>query len=183
MEKENQFEPAAVPEKPELKEYSAEAGVAKTVALTERLLESQKYVVIAISGSAVDVGNTYIDQAIKRELMLRDISFAQVGSIGTFMTKPIFEKRRKGGRVLVFETESPVFGPVEEGKRLQNKWLKERIKEKKLRLPISKIDIRIYVYRPDKPFTQDVDLRGADILIKNEGAVNDRRKIRKMPVD
>lgn len=178
MEKENQFvEPAATPEKPALKEYSAEAGIAQAVALIERLLESQKYAVMAVSGSAGDVGKTYISSAIERELIERDISFARVGSISSFLTKPVYEKRRKGGRVLVFEAEYPIYGPAEAGKRLQDKWLKEKIKKEKLRLPISKIDIRVYVYRPDKPFPPNVDLNSADILIRNEGAFDNRRKL------
>lgn len=177
MEKENQFEPAVTPEKPELKEYSAEAGIAQAIALIERLVESQKYVVIAVSGSATNVGKTYISSAIERELIERDIPFANVSSMENFSTQPVFGKRRKKGRVLVFSAEYPIYGPAQAGKRLQDKWLKEKINKEKLRLPISKIDIRVYVYRPDKPFPPDVDLNSADILIRNEGAFDDSRKL------
>lgn len=171
------------PEKLEIKEYGAEAGIAKAISEIERLAESQRYVLIAISGSSIDVGKTYVSSRVERGLMERDISFESVSSLSTFSTKPVFEKRRdKKGRVLVFEAEGPIFGPAEEGKKNQDEWLRKKIKEKKLGLPVSKIDIRVYVYRPDKPFSPDVDLRSADIVIRNEGAVDDTRKDRKSAV-
>lgn len=179
MEKENPHQPETAPEKLEIKEYSAKAGIAKAVSEIERLLAAQKYVVVAISGSSHDVGKTYVSSAIEAELIRRDISFVGVGSIETLLTKPVFEERRGQGHVLLFEAESPIFGPAEEGKRLQNQWLKEKIKEEKLKISVSKIDLRIYVYRPDKPFSEDVDLRSADVVIKNEEAVDDRGKMRK----
>lgn len=177
MEKPSRQE--AGPEKSEIKEYDAEAGIAKAISEIERLLQSQKYVIVAISGSSIDVGKTYVSSRIERGLMERDISFVSVSDINVFNIKPMFEKRRdKKGRVLVFEAESPIFGPAEEGKKFQDKYLREKIIKEKMRLPVYKIDIRVYVYRPDKLFSPDVDLRSADIVIRNEGAVNDTRKTR-----
>ena len=115
----------------EIKEYDAEAGIAKAISEIERLVESQRYVLIAISGSSIDTGKTYVSSRIERGLMERDISFNSVSSLSTFNTKPEFEKRRdKKGRVLVFEAESPIFGPAEEGRQIEDKWLRKKIKEK-----------------------------------------------------
>lgn len=162
----------------EVKKYSAKEGIIRAISEIERLLKSQKFVVMTICGSAHDVGRTYISSAIEIELIQRDISFATESSIGIFSTEPVFREGSGEGRVLMFQAIGPIYGPAEKGKRIENKWLKREIKERKFKIPISKIDIRVYVYRPDKPFSKDVDLRGADILIKNEGAFDDPRKMR-----
>lgn len=178
MKQENPRGMETVSEKLEIKEYGAKEGIARAVDEIERLLKTQKYVVIAVSGSSNDVGKTYISSAIEGELTQRDIPFASTGDINTLLIKPVFEKRPGKGRVLVFEAESPIYGSIKENKNIENKYLENKIKERKFNLPISKIDIRVYVYRPDKPFSKTVDLRGADILIKNEEAFDDSYKIR-----
>ena len=45
-------------------------------------------------------------------------------------------------------------------------------KAKMFKLPFSKIDLRVFVYRPDRPFFNAREKKLADIIIRNEGAVN-----------
>ncbi|MBU3901147.1 hypothetical protein KKF25_00685 [Patescibacteria group bacterium] len=153
----------------EQKEYNAEAGIAKAVSAIERLLKSQEYVVVAISGSSTNVGKSYISANLMRELTRRDISFAPCGDISSFSTKPEFRVRDGSGKghVLVLSAEYPALN--KESKIGQDNYLKKQAEQ--FGLPISKIDLRIFVYRPDKPF--DINTETADILIRNEEAIDD----------
>lgn len=154
----------------EQKEYNAEVGITKAVSIIERLLESQEYVVVAISGSSTNVGKTYVSAKLMREIIRRDISFSSRNDMNN-LTKPVFSNSSRKGHVLVLSAEFPA--PNKESKIGQDDSLKKQAEQ--FGLPLSKIDLRIFVYRPDKPF--DINTETADILIRNEGAIDDIDKI------
>jgi hypothetical protein len=155
----------------EQKEYTAEDGISEAINLIEKLLESQEYVTVAVTGSCTDVGKTYISAGILSELDARGISKYTASEFDTLRFKPIFTDCHRKGHVLVFTAQNPIVIPGNEGIERQNDLFKDEMR--KVGLPLSKIDLRVYVYRPDKPFHELIDLKNADILIRNNLA-NDK---------
>lgn len=157
----------------ETKEYSFEEGFSRAVQMVEELLQSQKYVTLAVIGSGTDVGKTYTSVRLGRELG-RDMSRSIVlRSNMSLWDNPFYEPDKPG--VLILHAEDrPGAGPA--GIIRQDRVFAERAQS--VGLPLSKIDIRVYVCRPDKPFRFTMALGTRDILIKNEKAVDDPRKLR-----
>lgn len=158
----------------EKKEYTAAEGIDKAVNDIESLLRSKDYVAVTVTGSNIDVGKTFISTGIIRGLYSRGFSIYAATDIDSLSIKPCFLESPKKGHVIVFRAEYEVLLPGEEGKKMQDYQLEKKMQE--FGLPISKVDLRVYVYRPDKPFSETADLNHADILIRNEGAKDKPRQ-------
>ena len=144
----------------EKKEYSVEDGVQKSVSIILNLLktqEGQKGVIVSITGSSFDVGKTFISGLIGKALSEKFIELKWCGDTSLLMFKGDFPRH---GEVLILDAENAY-----------TKDISVEQKANKFELPFSKIDLRIFVYHPDTPFTlKEKEL--ADILIRHEGALN-----------
>ena len=159
---------------PEQNEYNFENGIKQAFSEIEKLLQAQEYVVVTICGSSYDVGKTKLASRIMQEISARRISWAWQSDTRSMMQKPNFTHQPETkGHVLVFGSEQPAREHPMLNKQAQDERLAE--KGKKFGLPLSKIDLRIYVYRPDKPFTSD-ELQYADIVIRNDEAIDKPRR-------
>ncbi len=159
---------------PEQNEYNFEDGIKQAFSQIKKLLESQEYVVVTVCGSSHDVGKTQLAAKIMQEISARRISWAWASDIASTMDKPNFTHQPETkGHVLVFGSEQPAREHPLLNKQAQDERLAK--KGKKFGLPLTKVDLRIYVYRPDKPFTQD-ELQYADIIIRNEQAEDKPRR-------
>ncbi|OGY87042.1 MAG: hypothetical protein A2319_01835 [Candidatus Kerfeldbacteria bacterium RIFOXYB2_FULL_38_14] len=158
----------------ETKEYGFEEGFSKAVQMVEELLRSQKYVTLAVIGSGTDVGKTYTSARLGNKLG-RDMSrsIMLVSDMSLLWNNPFDEPDKPG--VLILHAEARP-GKGVAGVILQDRVFAERAQN--VGLPLSKIDIRVYVCRSDKPFRFTMALGTRDILIKNEKAVDDPRKLR-----
>ena len=158
---------------PEQKEYSAEEGIEAVVSFLENLLKKQNYAAITVTGSNTDVGKTWIPAAIANELQSRGIEVATgLSKIDTLEhVCPIFNESPKG-KVLIFHDQHPIpYHPDTEFiKQSQDKKVKTYAQAHGL--PFDRINLRIFVFRPDKPFDHPQALQHADILINNQGAKN-----------
>jgi hypothetical protein len=109
------------------------------------------------------VGKTTIASLIQDRLNESGLNCAWVNCVGDLTGEPYFYGAGSSeGGVLIFHSAS--YG-----------WLDESLAEKadELGLPISKIDLHIFIYRPDKPFRVSKKLTEiADIMIRNEKAVD-----------
>lgn len=182
------------PDIAEPKEYGFEEGVAKAIADIERLLAAQDYVVITIAGSSNDVGKTTLAAALRGKLSARDISHHSESDTSIVRSspeqhRPHFLDSERGAHAIIFEAECPVLlaeknltpeeelgeRGIESGKQRQNAFIAEW--GKRVDVPLSRVDLRIYIYRPDKPF-RPTESRYADIIIRNDQAIDSPRKLR-----
>lgn len=150
-------------------EYSFDKGVNEACKTIERLVANQDYVVVAVIGSASDVGKTKLSSAIMKNIFTMGISCTWCSDINSLRIKPHFpDVGSTKGRVLMLNAEYP---PINR-KEVQDAILARQAKQ--FGLSISKIDLRVCIYRPDKPFVP-YELRFADIIIRNEHAVDKQR--------
>lgn len=166
----------------EKKEYNFDQGVSVVVQKIESLLAAgQKYVVVSINGSDVEVGKTHLLAAIAIQLKLKGINVYDCSNsehIGILkdVIKATEEESPANQIVIIFQADAPTGFPVPKEKIEQERGrsdysLRQRAEE--IGLPLEKIDIRVGIYRPDRPF---VSFKGckifADIIIRNEQAHN-----------
>ena len=154
----------------EIAECTAETGVALAADKIEELVRKQDHVVVAIIGSNVNVGKTYISAKLEGLLMEKKIPVYSMTDISLLNHAPRYwPKNDQFGKVLILRSEFPPYdGKEEQDARLSTQ-------AQKFSADLSKIDLRIYVYRPDKPF-HSADLQNfssdEDLLINNSEAVN-----------
>jgi len=122
---------------------------------------------VAIIGSSSNVGKTALTRALSREMLGKKISVACESEINTMSRMPYFIQDGDDtvGHVLLLGAE---YSPLND-KRERDKIIKKKGDE--LGLPITQMDLRIYIYRPDRPFRND-ELKFSDIIIKNDHATN-----------
>lgn len=157
----------------EQREYNFEDGVAQIFHKIEKLIKTQKYVVVSVMRSFFDVDKTALGGRIMRELSMRGISSCwQGGNIST-TSKPCFshEPQRKG-HVLVFGDESSTKNARD--KEVQDRELRKKGQQFGMRF--KGIDVRIYICEPDRPFDPE-SLRFADVIINNEPATDEPRQL------
>lgn len=172
----------------ERKEYDFESGLDEVMRRLEKLLETQKNVVVAVTGSSNNVGKSFLSTSIQKRLREEDIPTAWISDISSpFLEYSLFsggeeKEKYKDCKVLLLHAEYPPNcytkrGPITEdgSKNDQDEALRKRAEE--FGLPFSKVDLRVFVYRPDKPFYEEDEVF-ADILICNEQAIDDPHKMR-----
>jgi hypothetical protein len=155
------------PEEPQ-REYSFDEGVAEAAIRIEKLIkELNRDVVIVVNGSGRDVGKTTLLKSLGRIL-------ADLGVVPRYLNgedvKAILEAsegRSESERgVYLVETEGRVASSVDQYKL-------DCIKTNRL---IG--DLYVGIYKPDKGFLRLKDQRPvADVLIRNEFAINDPGKL------
>ncbi|MDD3887637.1 MAG: hypothetical protein PHN19_02580 [Patescibacteria group bacterium] len=175
------------PEIQEKKEYSFEEGVEETLKRIDSLLEKQDYIVVAISGS-VDVGKTSFKKEVVKGLELKNITLAirpNVADIDIHTKEQLErEKSNKGNKkcVVILEAANyPLDNMTEESTRMFKEFLDEELssRSEEVGLPLLKVDLRIHIYRPDKPFSTNENVNQfADIVINNSHVKDDERKMR-----
>lgn len=169
----------------ENKEYSFEEGVKQIMERIDSLLSSQDYVVVAIAGPLEDdtnVGKSFLEGRLWRECRQRDIPLAVASDETTlgFLGGDADAKnlKEKGGGVLILGamgSSSPTTQEyVERNRAVRDSRLSNAAKS--IGLPVTKIDLRVLIYRPDKP-ARAGEYMYNDIVIRNEQAVDDKNKI------
>lgn len=150
-------------ERPRENEYNFEEGVEEAVVRIRQLLDFQKYVMVAIIGSSNDVGKTNLCAALSEKLSKFGLLVDATSEIAT-----IGETDNFSSRVIILHSEKFPY----EDTQIQDDSLKAKMTQ--IGLPISKIDLRIFIYRSDKPFDKrlNLDRSQASIVIKNERAVD-----------
>lgn len=125
-------------------ELSFETGVQQSLQKIKEALSQQDEVLVAVYGSAVNVGKTFLLKSLSHPLATEGyrITIADTEkSLATRIPHFINDASRKGS-IIFLENEG---------------------------LPFKKIDIKIFIRRPDSPF-HPVDLQYADIVINNSEA-------------
>lgn len=154
-------------------ECNLEDGLQETLLRIEELLLDQNIVVITIHGSDINVGKSYLSDQLIMALKEKQIGVAWAGSeierLGSF---EIELPNDKG--VIIFTADPIVGTPLRLNLKDQiTKTWDTKIEEagKKIGLPIKKIDIKIAIQTPEKPFEQQENWGpSADIIITNTGA-------------
>ena len=171
------------------KEYSFDEGVDVSIEKIKALLETQDEVVVCITGSGTGVGKTYLDGALGKKLTdlgIANIALANDYFLDVYAQRLLDQedKRYKGRKkAVIILTAGGTFGDhggrgmeISDAKMTEIKEREDtslRQAAQKAGLKLEKIDLRIFIYRTDKIFGKDA-LRGADIIIKNEKAKDDR---------
>lgn len=151
---------------PEKKEYDLEVGISRAIEKIEKLLEKKQYVVVEIVGSGSNVGTTHVGSLLEKILQENGVSIDGTSDINNLGGGVTFTNT-DGPRVFFLRASTPPY--TKAFVLAKDDQLKE--KAEKFNLPFSKIDLRVLVYRPDKPF-RDIDHGLADIIIRNEGALD-----------
>lgn len=139
----------------EIKKYSFEEGVSNALTKINQLLNEKKSVIVAVIGSSINTGKTTVSSEIGKKLIEKGIEVKWCPSVDLITQKIDFPAP---GEVLILQAESPFIGDDE----LKNQ-------AEKFGLSHKKIDLRVFIYRPDKPFPPN-ETKSADILICNKGA-------------
>lgn len=167
---ERERQPEQAREQFEQKEYSFEKGLEQTLAKIENLLSEKDYVVVGVAGPLpldINVGKTALVGAIERELAQRNIPHVSTyigDTVNEHVIKNLLiqqqEDQKKG--VIVLSATSSLRYHTEQDTELVDMG-------NRFDLPLSKIDIRILIYRIDRE-PDNSEKQIADILIKNERA-------------
>ncbi|MDD4996082.1 MAG: hypothetical protein PHW15_01205 [Patescibacteria group bacterium] len=153
-------QPERINEQFESREYSFEEGVKESISRILDLLKNHGSVIVAVIGGSFDAGKTTVSSRLGRGLMENGTRIKWCGSIDTLEFKSEFPE---SGEVLILTAED-----------VYTRDSAIEVKAKKFGLPFSKIDLRVFVYRPDRAF-EIREKRLADILIRNERAVDKKR--------
>ena len=159
------------------KEYSFEEGVAEAVTRIKEVLKDRDFACVSVTGSGIMVGKTTTSAAIHKGLKRAGVETRPIGD-SSIISKVCFSEDSPK-HVIVLEAEwIPYPGSnfttlekrrspagIKDAKRIQD--TKLAAKFKKIGVPIEKIDLRVFVYRPDQPFEDD-ETNCADIIIRNE---------------
>lgn len=169
MEREKQPEIAA-----EKKEYSFKEGVKQIIERIDSLLLVQKYVVVAISGPLqgdINVGKTFLEGILGRRFDQRGIPYILASNENALENRA--SSKIDNGVIVLGAMGSPGNHISPEKltlyKTLQDSELEEAASS--IGMPLSKIDIRVVIYRPDRPLGEG-DRQYSDIIIRNEQAVD-----------
>ncbi len=177
MPERGEYSPEVTQEK---KEYSFNEGVEKALERIHTLLNSQDYVVVGIAGpinNDTNVGKTTLSGAIKARLTEQGIPSVRVDRLNQFSTYSKDEllldqssyENPKG--VIIFGALTFGFPDYTEKETNKMKGMQDREVQKigeENNVPLSHIDIRILIYRPED--TEQSNHLLPDIKIKNEFA-------------
>lgn len=181
------------PEITEKGEYSFEQGVEQIMGRIHSLLSREDNIVVAIAGPSgggadISVGKTILAGKLGAECMQLDIPLVGVSSlhgVDNILRSRIDDIKRRYHSakcvVLLDAMGSPGGlkgeGVVEQQEKFRT--AEEGVLQKYAKqagLPLSKIDVRVLIYRPDRPPTEG-DRKFADIVIKNDQAVDKNESI------
>ncbi len=182
-ENEQQRQPEVIAEK---KVYNFEEGVEQITERMRSLLLQQDYVVLAIAGpwpNDTNIGKTTLVGNLGRTCIREDIPYIEASDETTLSIRyknyPGI-KRMDRGVIILGAMSSPIFEADEE--QIAQDKSSDDLKVKKaansIGLPISKIDLRIFITRPDRPPIRKVDSMWSDVIINNEHAIDDPYKYR-----
>ncbi len=178
-------EPGAHPDHIHQKiEFSFDDGLKQITEKTKILLNTQDYVVISIAGPLSDdtnVGKTTIGNRVAQELIIQDIPHVVVSDVEQ-LSNPnnvLLLKHRQeeaGSQKGVVILSASISPSGENSKEAMEKFsLHKDVELKKqadkIGLSLDKIDIKVFIYRADRPITPN-DREFADVIINNEGAEN-----------
>lgn len=166
-------------------EYSFEAGVEETINRITTLLSSQDYAIISISGPGfhdTNVGKTTLAGNIRYQLEMRGIRHHTSSDTWNFETSFCADENIRNNilhsdkMVLILDAEGSIHVANTENADLQ-KDVQDQIIQRassKVRLPFSKIDLRIIIYRPDR-VPSEQERNSFDIVIRNDNATDKPR--------
>lgn len=167
----------------EKKETSFNEGVEKAMHIIKQLLASKDYVVVGISGphgDDVDVGKTTLSRTLAMSLRRDGIpvslqdAFDHFGKYSVDGIKREQEQRDSQKSVIIFGAISfslpKIFTPEQVEKFKQNQDSKILNIGKSFSLPLTGIDLRILIYRPNQKINNTGQI--VDLYIKNELAKN-----------
>lgn len=190
MGEQNRFEQKQVGEKQELQELSFDAGVETALESIRQKLETQDWVVVTICGSANDVGKTTLGGQVGQRLSQQGIPYTSHYDISrlTPLLKEEIDRvlrysqaseKLKNKFVLIFNPVGEKVVPPGMSKLQVEEMDNSRLKTEaeKIGLLITKVDIRILIQRPDRPFDREYPML-FDILINNEKAIDSPYKSR-----
>ncbi|MFA5029561.1 MAG: hypothetical protein WC518_02290 [Patescibacteria group bacterium] len=167
------------PETTEKKDCSFEEGVEQIIELASSLLLAQDYVVVAISGPLSDdtnVGKTFLSNGLARGFAQRGISCI-VTSDEVSLRNHASIKTDKGVIILgAMGSPSNHTKPETVARYRAGRDSGVQAATNSIGLPVSKVDIHVFIYRPDKPVCEGDRLYN-DIIIKNENAIDDPDKL------
>jgi len=165
-------------------EMSFADGLKEITDKTKSLLDNQDYVVISIAGpmsNDTDVGKTTLSNKIAETFILQGVPHIVMSDVGQILNpnnKILLEHRQqeansKKGVVILGATISPSGEHSKEAIKSFGLYKDYELKKQAdtAGLPLDKIDIKVFIYRVDRPITQN-DREYADVIIKNEGAEN-----------
>ncbi len=174
---------------PEKREYSFEEGVEKIIQKIEFLLGGQDYVVVAIYGPTLndtDVGKSTLKSAICSYFIRNNmpvISPDRLDYLPHHLKNLEIPQEsyasNKGVIILgaldcVIKKKDPRSDEiVEKYKKIEDSRVAKICKEGDL--PVSKIDFRVLIYRPDRGSLEDFDSPMADMVIRNDQAIDKLR--------
>lgn len=173
-------------ENPVEKEYDFETGFREIINRIDQLLSEQDAVVVSISGPSqndTNVGKTTLGGKIEKELSLKNIphkSAADPSLIKKHFVKNIelSQKKYKSSKIVIILDALGSPGELNENKIEQFKNLQDQIireAAEDIKLPLTKIDIRILIYRPDRGATEKEKENYADLVIRNDQAEDKKR--------
>jgi hypothetical protein len=170
----------------EQKEYGFDDGLQKIMEKINELLSSQDYVVVAVAGPSMrdtDVGKTFISGRIGREcsnLKLPVVVTSDEKSLPNVAEFVLNKSHHmvpssKGIFILGAMGHANSFGDNERVARFK-KLQGQRVRQAgdSIGLTLARVDIRVLIYRPDRPIQEGDDV-WADIIIRNEQAVDKER--------
>ncbi len=167
-------------ERPETPEYRFDEGVKVITSKIIELLEDQSNTVVAVNGSAPNVGKT---ELMKR--LVNDLENQGVTTVATHNIDDILEpehhtpdKEKKEGLSFIFD-QARIGATSVSNLNEEREFYDQKVKDILQRAGYKEIgiDIWIGIYRPDLPFPEQTEsgepaVPIADILIKNSQASN-----------
>ncbi len=157
------------------REYGFEEGVREIMTRINSLLLQKDYVVVAISGPTSDdtnVGKTFLETNLARMAREQGISCVVAADEEVLKAAPLSKQMDKGLIILGAMDSPSGFDDPEKVARFSSAVdLKVREAGESVGLPISKVDIRAFIYRPDRP-VRSGDRMYNNIIIRNNQAVN-----------
>ncbi len=160
-------------------EFLFEEGLKEIKNNIANLLKSNKYVVVEVQSNAeTEVGKSTLSQSIVREFSLRKIPILSCANLNSLQSRVYafqldqLEQEYEGGVILLDASSTLVILPKDKIDKYK-KNIDSRVEKtgKEVGLEIDKVDLRIFIYRPDKPSEKkETDGYVADIIIRNEKA-------------
>ncbi|MDD5050912.1 MAG: hypothetical protein PHV93_04240 [Candidatus Pacebacteria bacterium] len=171
-------------------EYHFDEGLLHITEKIEALLDSgSKYVTVAIGGLShddIDIGKTTLSAAIIRHFTAKDIPVYSVPAPGDLAIEGLVTlqklirdsgKENAGGIILFNAWHTLVVPPAKMATAGSNQETILKKHAERVNLPIEKIDLKIGLYRPDRPYAKknsrnETVFPLADIVICNEKAID-----------
>ncbi len=165
-------------------EYSFEAGVNEAVRRIHELLKRQDIVVVSVGGAAEgdtrDVGKTYVSNTILQKLYSAGIPFVGMGhalQLDVYSVRQLKEEMEIRGTkkaVIMLHAQGTTIDSTDTVILKRRKSIHDEFLlsiSTQAGLPLEKIDLRILVYRPDRPVSEN-EKRSVDLRIRNDFAKN-----------